>query len=366
MSFLYDLHPALVLIIYAILSVCVVYSSKKISDCVDNLDKLTNIGGALIGGVFLAAVTSLPELITSISSSVMGEPGLVFGNILGSNLFNMFILAIVDIVFIKHMFMNKIKTLRKTNMFTIIMYVVILVPLALYQFFEFNAFKYINIHLFNFINLSVISIIIVLIYGFSIKALASDQVIDNDSDDEVVRKPKEEIPNRKALVKREILKFLGFSVLLVGFSILLTMTVDCLADQLDLGKSVAGALFLGAATSLPEMTAVIQLVRLRNYDAACGNVIGSNVFNFTILSVVDIIYGKEDIFLGRLPVGKGSLLYAESVNVRFLALFGIIAAGIVMYMILRKKSKNKITYIIPSIGIVLVYGLYLLTSFLIK
>lgn len=363
MDFLYELNPIIVILIYLVLSVCVVYSSKKISDCVDNLDKLTNIGGALIGGVFLAAVTSLPELITSISSSVMGEPGLVFGNILGSNLFNILILAVVDIIFINHMFMNKIKTLRKTNLFTIIMYVVVLVPLAIYQFFDFNVFKYLNIHLFNFINLSVISLIIIVIYGFSIKALATDQVKEDDSEETKVI---EDEKAHKQKIRNEIFKFLGFAVLLVGFSILLTMTVDCLADQLDLGKSVAGALFLGAATSLPEMTAVIQLVRLKNYDAACGNVIGSNVFNFTILSVVDIIYGKEDIFLSRLPIAKDSILYAESINVRFLALFGIIAAGIAMYMILRKNSKNKITYIIPSVIIVFVYAAYLLTSFLIK
>lgn len=365
MDFIYNLNSVLVVILYIILSLCVVYSSKKISDCVDNIDKLTNIGGALIGGIFLAAVTSLPELITSISSSVIGEPGLVFGNILGSNLFNMFILAVVDIIFINRMFMNKIKTLRKTNLFTIIMYVAILVPLALYQFFDLNVFKYLNIHLFNFINMSAISLAILVIYGFSIKALASDQVKDDEEDEENSDDSNNDVDNKKK-VKTEILKFIGFAVLLVLFSVLLTMTVDSLSIKFNLGKSVAGALFLGAATSLPEMTAVIQLVRLKNYDAACGNVIGSNVFNFTILGVVDIVYGKEDIFLGRLPVEKGSPLYAESINVRFLALFGIIVTSIAMYMILRKKSKNKFTYIIPSIIIVLVYAAYLLTSFLIK
>lgn len=366
MDFLYELHPVINLAFYVILATLVVYAAKKISDCVDNIDKMTSIGGALIGGVFLAAVTSLPELFTSISSSIMDQPGLVFGNIFGSNLFNMFVLAVVDIIFIKHMFMNKIKSMRVTNLFTIVMYVVVLLPLALYQLFEFNLFSKINISLFNFLNLSLISVIIIIIYGFSIKTLATDQVAEKEEDsdvDNIIDKSSKEVKNQ---VKKEIGKFLGFSVLLVIFSIFLTMTVDVLSEQLNLGKSVAGALFLGAATSLPEMTAVIQLVRLRNYDAACGNIIGSNVFNFTILSVVDIIYGKEDIFLSRLPVANGSALYAESINVRFLVLFGIIAACVVMYMILRKKSKNKITYAIPSVLVILIYMAYLFTSFLIK
>ena len=67
---------------YLVLSIIVVVSSIRISSCVDELDKQTKMGGALIGGILLAGVTSLPELITSISSTTMlNNPDLAFGNI---------------------------------------------------------------------------------------------------------------------------------------------------------------------------------------------------------------------------------------------------------------------------------------------
>ena len=51
--------------LYVVLLVAVVYLSMKLGDFVDLLDKKTNISGAFIGEVMLAAVTSLPELFTS-------------------------------------------------------------------------------------------------------------------------------------------------------------------------------------------------------------------------------------------------------------------------------------------------------------
>ena len=50
--------------LYVVLLVAVVYLSMKLGDFVDLLDKKTNVSGAFIGGVLLAAVTSLPELFT--------------------------------------------------------------------------------------------------------------------------------------------------------------------------------------------------------------------------------------------------------------------------------------------------------------
>ena len=72
-----------------------VFLSVKLSKYVDLLDKTTKVSGAFIGGVLLAAVTSLPELFTSISAVVfLRENNLVTGNILGSNLFNLGALGI--------------------------------------------------------------------------------------------------------------------------------------------------------------------------------------------------------------------------------------------------------------------------------
>ena len=350
MQFIIDFFMGLdwyyALLIYLVLAFGVVFTTSKISDCVDNLDKLTNLGAAFIGGIFLAAVTSLPELITSISSAAIGSPDLIFGNILGSNFFNMLILAVVDIIFIKLMFMNKVKSMRKTNFFTIIMYLVIVIPLLVsWLITTINGNEF---NLFNFtpIGISFVSIIIIIVYGISIKALADDSVTTDDDEND---NTKNEL---NTTVSKEVIKFIAWSILLVLLSLILTMSVDSLSASLQLGDSFAGALFLAIATSLPELTAVIRLVQLHNYDAAVGNVIGSNVFNFTIISVVDVIFFKLPVFNN----------VTSDKTIIVLLFFGLVSAGLVMFTLLRTKSKNKLVYIIPSIIISILYIVFLILN----
>ena len=79
----------IVLLLYFISGAALFFFSMKCADYVDLLDKKTNLSGAFIGGVILAAITSLPELITSISAvTVVNKPELIIGNVLGSNVFN--------------------------------------------------------------------------------------------------------------------------------------------------------------------------------------------------------------------------------------------------------------------------------------
>ena len=81
---------------YLLLAALVVGSSILTSRYVDILDKRTGVSGALIGGALLAAVTSLPELFTSIAAvTLLDQPGLTLGNVLGSNIFNLAMLGVL-------------------------------------------------------------------------------------------------------------------------------------------------------------------------------------------------------------------------------------------------------------------------------
>ena len=146
---------------YFLLAFIVIYATSKASYYIDELDKKSNISGALIGGLLLATITSMPEFITSITSTVvLDKPGLAFGNVFGSNIFNIVILAIADLVFIKHLFFNKNKSGIKTNALVIIMYVVFILPLLL------NSLGWLDYDAFGItigITFNVISLIIIII-----------------------------------------------------------------------------------------------------------------------------------------------------------------------------------------------------------
>jgi cation:H+ antiporter len=67
----------------------------------ERLAEVTGLGQSFVGSVFIALSTSLPEVVVSIAALKMGAVDMAFGNIFGSNLFNILILAIDDVFYTK-------------------------------------------------------------------------------------------------------------------------------------------------------------------------------------------------------------------------------------------------------------------------
>jgi cation:H+ antiporter len=65
------------------------------------LAEITGLGQTFVGNIFIAFTTTLPEAVVSLYAIRIGSRNLAIGNILGSNIFNVFIVAIDDIFFIK-------------------------------------------------------------------------------------------------------------------------------------------------------------------------------------------------------------------------------------------------------------------------
>lgn len=253
---------------YLIIAAVVVFASIKLSDYVDLLDKKTNLSGALLGGVLLAAVTSLPELFTSISSTLfIHKNSFVVGNILGSNLFNMCLFFIPYVFFFAKLAKAKV---GKSHLLSL----------------TFMGLLYITVNIagfvFNFYNIlwgwfNPLSIVIVAIYAISIWKTPKEE----ESEDKETES--------KLTVKQIAVLFAIFSVLLIAMSIGITYHTNWIVNTFKFGDTFGGALFLGVATSLPELTATINLCKKRNFNAAYGNILGSCVFNFFILAFADVL-----------------------------------------------------------------------------
>jgi cation:H+ antiporter len=61
----------------------------------------SGLGQSFVGSLFIAITTTLPELIVSLSAARLGAVDLALGNLFGSVLFNLFILALDDLLFVK-------------------------------------------------------------------------------------------------------------------------------------------------------------------------------------------------------------------------------------------------------------------------
>lgn len=321
-------------VFYGIMVLCVIFFSVKCAYYLDLIEAKTNLSGVFLSGVILAGITSLPELVTSISAiSFFNSPELVFGNILGSNIFNLSILASLIIVFFKEFLTNKVKLDHKKTLYLIIViYSLVFIKMQ----FEIN---------FTIMNIDVISILIFLFYIISLKFISVND--DDDEDDSLAQSTED--------VKSLLIKFIFFSMGLVISSVIITFLTDEIAKVTNIGETLAGALFLGVVTSIPELATSITLCKLGNFNGVFGNIIGSNIFNYIIISIGDVLYNSGSIYVVNNQSYK-------------LVVFGFVATVLAL-IILKSKVKDenqtdvsltsKVTYILSALFILASYGLFI-------
>ena len=230
-----------------------------------NLSNIFKISPYIIAGTLVAFGTSAPELFVSGIASYSGNPGAAIGNILGSNIANVFLALgitaiIVNISPPKNNFQMDIKVLVASS--------IILVILFLNMSF-----------LYWWIGL--ILILSLFIYIFYIIKFSDIKEVEENN--------KQDISLSKSLIL--------FSIGLIGISLgakLLTSGSIDLARYFGIRETIIGLGVLAFGTSLPEVaTSIIAAIKKEN-NIAIGNIVGSNIFNILgIGGVTILISGNE-------------------------------------------------------------------------
>lgn len=240
------------------------------------LAKKKNISDLAIGLTIVAFGTSAPEFVVNGFAAYEGHEDIVFGNIIGSNNFNL--LVILGIA-------GLIRPLR-VQASTVWKEIPLSLLAAVLLFFLVNNF---------FMNEEGILsrmdglILLVLFAGFLF----------------YVFKQLKSQPSEETVVKKQLsgLKITGFILFgLAGLVIGGRMVVETamgLAEDLGVSEKIIGLTIVAAGTSLPELATSIVAAMKKNSDIAVGNIIGSNIFNiFFILGASSMIrpVGYNDIF----------------------------------------------------------------------
>lgn len=297
---------------YIVAVAVIVWLSIKLGKYVDVIDAKSNISGAFIGGVMLAAVTSLPELFTSLSAVVMHENSLVIGNILGSDLINLAFLGVILLVFCAGL---------KNAKFSKYYYFAIFALLGMYAMTALGLYLGTDIQI-GWYNLA--SPVILILYVVFIYKMPKNAEPDSENNYDNIT------------LKQAVVRFCICAAVLICASICMTYLTDMLAEQHDIGKTFAGSLLLGVATSLPELISSCSLCYRKNYDAAAGNILGSNVFNFMILFVADV---------ASFMPGHTSVYVLDGTS-KWLLIFGAAAAvaTIMMLFVKNRERHTKLTF----------------------
>ena len=310
------------------------YCGRKLSHYGDVISKKTGLGGGFVGVILLGAVTSLPELITTISSvAFVKEVNLAWGNILGSNLLNLTILACSDII-IKRTDINRVFDHGNilTGCFSIIITAVCTIGLITGK------------DLILLGHVSIYSILILLIYFLGAYILYRNAV---KSKLDVKEEPDKSV--NISNLKLFSLFFLNAALIIIA-GISVTYACEEIAKITGLGATFVGTLFLAIATSLPEIVVSVSAIRLGQITMAAGNILGSNFFNISILGASDFFYKS----------GSGSLfLDAAKINL-ITAIIFIIVTNIILIGIIHRSKRKIFRFGYDSIIVIM---LYLLTFY---
>lgn len=273
------------LAIFAAAAVVVWRAGTRLAGYADRFARATGLSGALVGLLLLGGITSLPEIATSATAAHSGAGALAANNLIGGVALQLMALAVVDALVGRDALTSIVP--RPDVLAYAAMNIVLLTLMA--ALIAAGDVEILGTGL---------GIGPVLILGAYLACLVSARRIGKDAKWRPVDarpgrdagdEPKpDEAPESK--IRLGLLIAAVGAVIVVG-GYLLARSGEAMAEQTGLGQSFFGATFVGGATSLPELSSAIAAVRLGRAQMAVGDVLGGNMFNLSLMLVVDGLYG---------------------------------------------------------------------------
>jgi cation:H+ antiporter len=310
----------------------VVLAGARLSRDGDAIADRTGLGGAWVGAILVAAATSLPELVTDVYAVRQGTPNLAVGDLFGSSMANMLILAIADLATLR----VRVLTRVALNQALVGVLAITLTALAGAGLLAGGSFTLLGV--------GWAPLLIGVGYVGGMRLLHLNRKAPPFETLEEARRAERRAPSLRVAA-------LGFAlagvVILVAAQFLASSAAE-LAQQLGISTGFVGVALLALTTSLPELVVAVTSVRAGSYDLAIGNLLGSNCFNMAILLVLDVANGPAPLLAGL----QTSLLVS--------AFFAIVLMGQVMVEVLN-RAEQRFWYLEPGavlLVVTYVLGLY--------
>lgn len=307
----------------------IVFSGIKLAKYGDAIAELTGWGKAWVGLILMASVTSLPELMTGISSvAVIKAPDLAAGDVFGSCVFNLLILSFADTRIKKPL----TSLVKQGHLFAGLLGI-ILISLCGFAILTSATIP-------GLFWISPFTILLIVVYFAAVWGIYQYERSTghyNESD-------KTEAGNRKAELKKVITAYILNAGLVVGAAFFLPYFGERIAAASGLGNTFFGTLFLAASTSLPELVVSFAAIRMGTFDLLVGNLLGSNIFNIFILALDDIFYVQGPLFANITPYHVVTVMVV------------IIMTAVVGLGIMSKSTKKFLVWSFDTLIILLLYA----------
>ena len=218
----------------------------------------------MIGLTVVAFATSAPEILVSVVAALQGEPGLAFGNAIGSNIVN--IGLVLGMTAMIRPIRLESATLRR-EMPALLAVSLLTVSLFLDTFLS---------RIDGIVMLTGLVIVMVWLARLGLRSAANDPIaMDYDA----------EIPSDVSMKMAIVWLIVGLGTLLIGAELLVDGAIG-IAKMLGVSEVVIGITIVAFGTSLPELAVSLASALKGEYGLAIGNIVGSNIFN--LLAVIGV------------------------------------------------------------------------------
>lgn len=319
--------------VFVVSTAVILFAGVKITRLADALGKRTGIGSALFGAVLLGGTTSLPGIVTSVSTAWQGYASLSASNAIGGIAAQTIFLIFADIIYRKANLEHAAASLENLVQSTLLI-TLLCIPIVAISGPDWSIFA---VH--------PASVVMLLAYFFGLRLVndvreepywfpSKTRETKTESDIPVPEKP-------MATLWMQFASF-GLMVALAGYGI--GESGIFIAKQTGISETVVGTLLTSIATSLPELVTVLYAVRMGALTLAVGDIIGGNSFDVLFLAFSDIAYRD------------GSLYHAAGANASFLLCINILMTAILLLGLLRRKRRAIGNIGFEGIIVLLLYG----------
>jgi cation:H+ antiporter len=283
-----QLSPWMNGLVFIVSAVFVWMAGTRLAHYADAIARKTGIGRAFLGLVLLGGVTSLPEMTVAVTATMSGVPALTVNDVLGSAAINVLILALADAAIGRRALTSQpgSPTVLLQAILSMVLLCAVIAP-------SITGDRVV-------LGMGGWSWVMLGLYLAAIGMLAKSQGLQSwipqggqHAQDAQTDSQGSEARSLRRLIGGTAVA--GAVILAAGFC--LAKAGEGLANQTGLGTSFFGAVFLGLATSLPEVSTVLASVRMRQYEMAMADVFGTNLFNVTIIVLVDALHPGQPVLL---------------------------------------------------------------------
>lgn len=324
----------LIILLFCIAASAVWWAGTRLPRYVVALSDKTGLGQGFAGMLVLGGITSLPELATATTAAAIGAPLLAMNDVLGSAAFNVLLLAVADML---------IGPRPLTS--------VVARPVTLIQ---------------GVSGMMVLALIIAAITAggraplagpyvwpviIFVAAVASIRIADRAERRpmwQVVDQPERafaQAAKQSDIGWRRLMFWLAvLALIILAAGATLAATATQIAGRTGIGGSLMGFLFVSAATSLPEFSAIIGAIRHKRYELAIGEVFGSNLFNFALILVIHLVSSGPPV------LERAGAFEAMA------ALLALLMSGVFVLGLVERRNRTIFRMGEDSLAVLLVYA----------